>query len=342
MSYDNDLLLRTIKGETVERPPVWIMRQAGRILPEYRAVRASVDGFKALVTNPELAATVTVQPVDILDVDAAILFSDILVIPECMGLDYEMIPGKGPYFPKVIAQEGDIDNLIYGEEAALKLDYVFEGIDRTKEKLDGRVPLLGFSGAPWTLFCYMLEGEGSKTFFKAKSFLYKYPEASHRLLGMLTDTVIHYLKQKIKHGVDVVQVFDSWAGVLNKSLYNTFCIPYLQRIVEAIEEAPVIVFSKGAYFAMDEIVGLNSDVVGLDWTLQASEVRAKYPHVCLQGNMDPCVLYAAPEDIEKQVHATIAAFKSKHIFNLGHGVYPTTDKAHVAHMVKCVKSYRYT
>nr|HPK10920.1 uroporphyrinogen decarboxylase family protein [Saprospiraceae bacterium] len=213
MQVKNDLLLRTVKGEKVERPPVWLMRQAGRILPQYRAVRNSLNGFIALVKNPELVAEVTIQPVDELGVDAAILFSDILVIPEAMGLPYELVEKKGPYFPKVIQSKSDIEALT--TEVNPQLDYVFGGIDKTLEKLEGRVPLIGFSGAPFTLFCYMIEGSGSKTFSKAKRFLYQEPELSHQLLQKITTAIIQYTNEKVNRGVHLIQIFDSWAGVLD-------------------------------------------------------------------------------------------------------------------------------
>ncbi|MFM2395036.1 MAG: uroporphyrinogen decarboxylase, partial [Bacteroidota bacterium] len=209
----NDILMKVLKGEEVDRPPIWLMRQAGRILPQYRKVRESLPGFIDLVKNPELVAVVTAQPVDELDTDAAILFSDILVIPEAMGLPYEMVESKGPFFPRTIESKSDIENLQYGEDAAANLQYVYKGIDHTKDLLGNKVPLIGFSGAPFTLFCYMVEGKGSKTFSKAKKMLYTQPELSHLLLSKITDTIIAYLLMKVKHGVDAVQIFDSWAGV---------------------------------------------------------------------------------------------------------------------------------
>jgi len=222
--YANDIFLRAVKGEQTERPPVWLMRQAGRILPQYRAVRASLSGFIELVTTPDKVAEVTIQPVDELGVDAAIIFSDILVIPECMGLEYELIEKKGPFFPETIKSIEDIKKLDHGQSAAEKLEYVYNGLDITKKELNDRVPLIGFCGAPFTLFCYMIEGSGSKTFSKAKKMMYENPEAAHLLLEKLTETLIAYTKLKVKHGADVIQIFDSWAGVLNKEMYTKFCI----------------------------------------------------------------------------------------------------------------------
>jgi len=342
MQYENDILLRLLQGKEVERPPIWIMRQAGRILPEYREVRASLSGFKALVSNPDMASKVTIQPVDALGVDAAIIFSDILVIPEAMGLDYELIEKKGPFFHKTIENMEDVNALLEGSEAADNLSYVYEAVEMTVSKLKGRVPLIGFAGAPWTLMCYMIEGSGSKTFYKTKSFLHKHPELSHALLEKLTKTIIAYLKKKITHGLEVVQVFDSWAGVLDREMYQEFCIPYIKRIKEAITEVPVIIFCKGAWFSMDEIIGLQSDVVGLDWTLNPRDMRKKYgDDVIFQGNMDPTVLFASKDVITKKTKETIEAFGGKHIFNLGHGVYPQTPLENVKHFVKKVREYRY-
>jgi len=342
MSYENDLLLRTLRKEEVERPPVWIMRQAGRILPEYRKIRASLSGFKELVQTPEMASTVTVQPINALDVDAAIIFSDILVIPECMGLEYELIEKKGPFFPKTIKTQEDIDRLGSGKESAVKLQYVFDALQLTKKKLDNRVPLIGFSGAPWTLMCYMIEGQGSKTFFQSKAMLYKDPEMAHSLLAKLTDTIIAYLKLKVEAGADVLQIFDSWAGVLNKELYAEFCMPYLQKIRNAIHEVPLIFFSKGAYFSLEELAALGADALGCDWTLNIDEVRRHTgPDQVLQGNMDPCALYADKKVISAHIKDTVAKMGKRHIFNLGHGVYPTTPKENVQFMVSEIKSLRY-
>lgn len=341
-SYENDILLRVFRGDKVERPPVWLMRQAGRILPQYRAIRGSLSGFKELVQTPALAAEVTVQPVDELGVDAAILFSDILVIPEAMGLDYNLIEKVGPRFPKVIESLADVEALREGQEAAKQLSYVYDGIVETKRRLEGRVPLLGFSGAPWTLFAYMLEGQGSKTFSKAKRFLYQEPEASHMLLAKITESIIAYLNTKINAGVDAVQLFDSWAGVLNRSLYEEFCMPYLKQIVNRVQNAPFIMFPRGASFCTKMIVELNPDALGLDWTVPVEEIRQIVGNdIILQGNLDPCILYGEKNVIEKAVVKTIEHIGSKHVMNLGHGVYPDTPLENVKHFVKAVKNYRY-
>ncbi|MEJ6806649.1 MAG: uroporphyrinogen decarboxylase [Saprospiraceae bacterium] len=339
----NDLLLRTIAGEKVERPPVWLMRQAGRILPQYRAVRSSLSGFIELVTTPELVREVTIQPVDELGVDAAIIFSDILVIPECMGLEYEMVEKKGPYFPATIQSEADIDKLDSGASAAEKLNYVYQGLSLTKEALDGRVPLIGFAGAPWTLMCYMVEGSGSKTFSKPKRMLYKDPELAHKLLSKITDTTIAYLKQKVAHGADVIQIFDSWAGVLDEHTYKTFCIPYIRKMVEAINPlVPTIVFSKGAWFSLTDLQEMSPNVIGIDWNTDMTHVRQVLgPNQVVQGNLDPCVLYANHKEIETQAISLIKKVGGKHIVNLGHGVYPDTPLDGVKALVNAVKGFRY-
>lgn len=341
-NLDNDLLLRTIRKEKVERPPVWLMRQAGRILPQYRAIRSSLDGFISLVTNPKLAAEVTIQPVDELGVDAAIIFSDILVIPEAMGLPYEMISKRGPYFPKTIESMADIANLSSGHAAAERLGYVYEAIEETKKGLAGRVPLIGFAGAPWTLMSYMIEGQGSKTFSKAKAFLYQHPKESELLLDRLTETIIAFLKLKIKSGVNMVQIFDSWSGVLDKSLYQKYMIPRLRQIREAITEVPVVIFSKGAWFALEDIATIKPDVIGLDWNTEASVARALIGHdQVVQGNLDPCKLYASEEEVSQYAIKMIEQFGKHHIVNLGHGVYPDTPLKSVKAFVNTVKEYKY-
>ncbi len=340
---DNTILLDVLQGKPVERPPIWIMRQAGRILPEYRALRGSLSGFIELVTTPDLAAEVTIQPVDRLGVDAAIIFSDILVIPECMGLHYEMVEKQGPYFPETIKSEQDIIALDTGMSAASKLTYVFDAVQETKKRLENRVPLIGFSGAPWTLMCYMVEGKGSKTFSKAKSLLYKHPNLAHLLLEKITATVIEYLKLKVKAGVDVVQVFDSWAGVLDRTTYNEFSLPYIKQIINALkDDVPTIAFAKGAYFSLQDIIEIESNAVGLDWTMDVEGIREVFgPDRVLQGNLDPCVLYGSNESIAQRVLEQHELFGKNHIFNLGHGVYPDTPLDNVITFVNSVKDLRH-
>jgi len=342
MKIHNDLLLRVARGEKTERPPVWLMRQAGRILPQYRSLRASLSGFKELVETPHLAAEVTLQPVDELGVDAAIIFSDILVIPEAMGLPYEMIEKKGPNFPNTIKSSKDVSNLIQGENAADELGYVYQAVEKTVQELQGKIPLIGFAGAPWTIFSYMVEGSGSKTFSKAKKLLYAEPEIAHQLLSKITETTISYLKRKIAAGVSIVQVFDSWAGILSPAQYKTFAMPYLKKICMAINEVPVIVFARGAWFALEELNKLDCQVVGLDWNTPPEIARQKLGDKrVVQGNLDPCYLYASSKEIEEATKNMIHSFNGHHIVNLGHGVYPDTPLDNVKTFVNTVKGFRY-
>lgn len=342
MKLENDLFLRTIAGEKVERPPVWLMRQAGRILPQYRALRGSLSGFKELVSTPDLAAEVTIQPIDELGVDAAIIFSDILVIPEAMGLDYDMVEKRGPLFPETIETKADIEKLLTGEAAAAKIEYVFEALSATKKGLNGRVPLIGFSGAPWTLLAYMVEGSGSKTFSKAKKFLYQEPALAHLLLEKITDTIIAYLKGKIRHGADVLQIFDSWGGILSPAQFEEFSLKYIAKICDAIDEVPLTVFAKGAWFALDEISQLNCATIGLDWNTLPAVGRAKIGNnKVIQGNLDPCLLYSSPENIKSKTEQMLSDFGGKHIANLGHGVYPDTPLENVKTFVNTVKNFKY-
>lgn len=338
MELQNDLLLRAARGEKTERVPVWVMRQAGRILKEYREVRAKAGSFIALATTPEMAAEVTLQPVDILGTDAAIIFSDILVVPEAMGLPYEMVEAKGPYFPKTIQTQADIEALVI-DQMEDRLSYVYESMDLVKTALNGSVPLIGFAGAPFTIFCYMIEGQGSKTFSKAKKVLYSEPAFAHALLNKITEATISYLKFKVKHGADLLQIFDSWAGILSPAQYSAFSIPYLSRIADAFPEVPLTLFSKGAFFARKELGQLSCNVVGLDWNMDILESRALIPNKTLQGNMDPCVLYSSFAEIEKQAKEMVNTFgKERYIANLGHGVYPDTDPEKVKCFIEAVKS----
>ena len=332
----NDLILRAAKGEKTERTPVWLMRQAGRILPEYRAIRNSLSGFKELVETPVLAAEVTIQPIDILDVDAAIIFSDILVIPEAMGLSYEMVEKKGPHFPKTVESAKDIDALKVADPA--DLSYVYDAIKITKKELDNRVPLIGFAGAPWTIFSYMVEGGGSKTFSKARRLLYSDPEMAHKLLDMITNSTIGYLKKQIEAGANIVQVFDSWAGVLPADHYSEFSLKYISSICNAINEVPITVFAKGAWWALPEMSNLNCRTIGLDWNMDPSEAGKVLGNKTLQGNLDPCALYGSHENIRQETKKMLNAFGNHpHIANLGHGVYPNTDPQKVKYYIECVK-----
>ena len=339
MEIKNQLILQVANGDESERTPVWLMRQAGRILPEYRKVRASVSGFKELVKTPELACEVTLQPVEILGVDAAIIFSDILVIPEAMGLPYELIEKTGPVFNQTIETPRDISKLKIAD--AEDLQYVSEAIRLVKNEL--HVPLIGFAGAPWTILSYMIEGKGSKTFSKARQFLYCEPEAAHKLLSKITVSTINYLKMQIQSGANLVQIFDSWAGILSPEQYSIFGIPYLQKICEAITEAPKIVFAKGAHFALDDLSKLNCEVLGIDWNIQINKAKiAIGEDKVIQGNLDPAVLYADKETIIAKTTEMLDGFgPEKHIANLGHGVYPDTPLDGVKWFIETVKSHQY-
>ena len=341
MKLQNDLILRAARGEAIERYPVWLMRQAGRILPEYREVRASLSGFKELVETPERAAEVTIQPVDILGVDAAIIFSDILVVPEAMGLEYQMIEKSGPWFEKTIRSE---EGLKYAEtnfDIEDRLGYVLEAIRITNKELNGRVPLIGFAGAPWTIFCYMVEGRGSKTFSESRKLLYTNPTLAHELLSRITDVTIQYLKSQVKAGAHMLQVFDSWAGILGTEQYAEFGLKYLDKIVSAVNEVPITLFSKGAITSVNAVAKLNCNTVGLDWNMDLVKIREEIGETrTLQGNLDPCALYSSHKEVENLTNNMLNSFKSRrHIVNLGHGVYPDIDPEKVKTFIQTVKNY---
>lgn len=338
MELKNDLILRAARGEKTERTPVWLMRQAGRILPEYREVRAGLNGFKELVETPEKAAEVTIQPVDILEVDAAIIFSDILVIPEAMGLTYEMVEKRGPFFPKTVKTAQDIEDLhlVQGDE----LQYVYDAIKLTRQALNGRVPLIGFAGAPWTILAYMIEGSGSKTFSEARKYLYLQPDLANKLLEKITESTIAYLKRQVQAGADMLQIFDSWAGVLPPNHYETFSLHFIDKIVKAIPEVPITVFAKGAYFALSAMKEVPCRTIGLDWNMSVEKARQHFPDKTLQGNLDPCALYGCYEQVKAETKKMLDRFQGHaHIANLGHGVYPDTDKDKVRCFIDTVKEY---
>jgi len=338
---ENDLYLKAHRGEQIPRFPVWVMRQAGRILPEYRALRAKLKGFKELVETPHLAAEVTVQPIDRLDVDAAILFSDILVVPDAMGLKYEMVEQIGPFFTETIRSTQDLKKLDQGMDVKDRLSYVFETIRITQLELRNRVPLIGFAGAPWTIFCYMVEGKGSKTFSEAKKMIYSDPVLAHELLNRITEFTIAYMKEQQNSGVDALQLFDSWAGILGKEQYAEFAIPYVKKIAESFLNFPFTVFSKGAYASMPQLATLPCTALGLDWNMEFDDIRDLVGETkTLQGNLDPCLLYADKKTIEKETKKLLESFKSsRHIVNLGHGVYPDVDFEHVQVFINTVKNY---
>ncbi|MEN9699112.1 MAG: hypothetical protein RLZZ301_310 [Bacteroidota bacterium] len=337
----NDLFLRAHRGETIERYPVWLMRQAGRILPEYRAVRAKLSGFKELVETPEFATEVSIQPVDLLGVDAAIIFSDILVVPEAMGLPYQMIEQKGPWFEHTIRSAQDMARLDQHIDVNDRLWYVLEALKQTKAALNGRVPLIGFAGAPWTIFCYMVEGKGSKTFSESRKLLYTQPELAHQLLQQITDVTIAYLKAQVEAGADALQLFDSWAGILGDAQYATFATHYIRQICAAFPDTPLTVFSKGAIGSLPDLAQLPCTTLGLDWNMSVELARTLVQESkTLQGNLDPCVLYGSDATIEAETKKMLKSFKSqRHIVNLGHGVYPDVDPEKVKVFINTVKNY---
>jgi uroporphyrinogen decarboxylase len=336
----NDLLLKALRKEGVSRPPVWMMRQAGRYLPEYIAIKKKYDFFTRVQT-PELACEITLQPVDIIGVDAAIIFSDILVIPQAMGLEVLMEEGKGPLLPKPIKTATDVDSLNISVND--ELEYVFNALSLTKRELNNRVPLIGFAGAPFTLMCYMVDGKSSKAFEKAKAFCFTQPELANKLLQKITDATIQYLIGQVKAGADVVQVFDSWSGLLSSDDFDRFSSPYLLQIAEAVaQHAPVILFPKGSNYALRSLSKYEYVAgISLDWTILPGDARARTEHrVTLQGNFDPGKLLLPPDEIKKEVHKMIDAFGTRgYIANLGHGITPNIPVENAKAFVNAVKEY---
>lgn len=336
----NDLFLRACKKLPVNRTPIWIMRQAGRYLPEYRAIREKYD-FLTMCKTPEIAAEVTIQPIDILGVDAAILFSDILVIPEAMGMRLEMHEGKGPVFNNPIRTETDINNLIDFDPFD-KLKYVLDAISITKKELNNRVPLIGFSGSPWTLLCYMVEGKGSKDFAVVKKFIYTQPDLAKKILNKLSEVIAKYLSAKIEYGCNAVQIFDTWGGILSQQDFLDFDLAYIQKIVQTIRknDEPVIVFAKGVHHNIEKIADAGANVIGLDWTMNIGEIRNIVgDKVALQGNLDPTVLFSDEKKIRTEVKRILKSFGygSGHIFNLGHGILPNINPENAKTLVRIVK-----
>jgi len=336
----NDLFLKACKRLPVERTPVWIMRQAGRYLPDYRAVREKHD-FLTMCKTPELAAEVTIQPIDIIGVDAAIIFSDILVIPEAMGMHLKMYEGRGPVFPKPIRSSDDAAKL-RNIDPYDDLSYVMETIKLVKKELNGRVPVIGFSGSPWTLLTYMVEGHGSKSFSKVKKMVYNNPELAHQLLDKISDAVAAYLNAQIISGVDAIQIFDTWGGILTPRDFLIFSLKYVSKVISNIERngQPIIYFPKGVHYRTRTVGGCGADVIGLDWTMDISKTRDKIgKKVAIQGNLDPTVLYAEKNFIRREVRKVLENYGpgEGHIFNLGHGILPDIDPDNAKAMVEFVK-----
>lgn len=343
----NDRILKAARGEKPDKLPIWIMRQAGRYLPEFQEFRKQHSFFE-ICQAPDLACEVTLMPIRRYDLDAAIIFSDILVIPQALGLIVEMRPGVGPVLPEPLT----IDNIksLKKEGALSSLKYVGEAITLTRHKLEGKVPLFGFSGAPWTLMGYMIEGGGSKTMSKTKKWLYQYPELSQELLQLLTDVIIDYLVMQIEAGAQIVQVFESSAEYLNQYLFKKFCLPYLKQIAEGIktkvktlkiEQVPLVLFAKGAHFCLEEQTSIGYDVIGIDWTVTPNIAKLlKSKNVTVQGNLDPCALYAPKNELENLVTEMLGQFGTdRYIVNLGHGIYPDAPTESVKTFIDAVHNF---
>ncbi|WP_116895127.1 uroporphyrinogen decarboxylase [Pseudomonas syringae] len=340
----NDRFLRALLKQPVDVTPVWMMRQAGRYLPEYRASRASAGDFMSLCKNPQFACEVTMQPLDRYPLDAAILFSDILTIPDAMGQGLYFETGEGPRFRKTVSTLADIEALPI-PDAQQDLGYVMDAVSTIRRELNGRVPLIGFAGSPWTLATYMVEGGSSKDFRKSKAMLYDNPQAMHLLLDKLAQSVTSYLNGQILAGAQAVQIFDSWGGSLSSAAYQEFSLAYMRKIVNGLirendgRKVPVIVFTKGGGLWLESIADIGADTLGLDWTCDIGEARQRVgSKVSLQGNMDPTVLYARPEAIRQEVARILASYGSGsgHVFNLGHGITPEVDPANAGAFINAV------
>ena len=348
----NDRLLRALRRQPVDRTPVWLMRQAGRYLPEYRATRAAAGSFLAMAKNPELACEVTLQPLRRFPLDAAILFSDILTVPDAMGLGLYFVEGEGPKFERPVRNEEDVARLAV-PDMETELRYVMDAIRVIRRELGGSVPLIGFSGSPWTLACYMVEGGGSDNYSKIKAMAFNHPGLLHRLLNVVTDAVIAYLSAQRAAGAQALQVFDTWGGVLSPAMYREFSLPYLQRIAreldrgEGAQRTPLILFGKGTAAYLEDLAASGAEGVGVDWLVDLGEAaRRTGGRVALQGNLDPATLYGSPDAIRAQVRRALDAYRDGnggsregHVFNLGHGMSPDMDPAHVAVLVDEVHAY---
>ena len=348
----NDRLLRALRRQPVDRTPVWLMRQAGRYLPEYRASRAAAGSFLAMAKTPELACEVTLQPLRRFPLDAAILFSDILTVPDAMGLGLYFIEGEGPKFQRPIREEADVARLAVPDmETGLR--YVMDAIRVIRRELGGKVPLIGFSGSPWTLACYMVEGGGSDNYSKIKAMAFNRPELLHRLLGVVTDAVIAYLAAQRAAGAQALQVFDTWGGVLSPTLYREFSLPYLERIARELprgeggQRTPLILFGKGNAPHLEALAATGTDAVGVDWLVGMDEAARRIGgKVALQGNLDPATLYGSPQAIAREAARVLDDYaagnggsREGHVFNLGHGMSPDMDPEHVAALVEAVHAH---
>ncbi|NDI85211.1 uroporphyrinogen decarboxylase [Undibacterium crateris] len=345
----NDTFLKALLRQETEYTPLWLMRQAGRYLPEYRATRKGAGSFMGLAKNPDFATEVTLQPIDRYPLDAAILFSDILTVPDAMGLGLYFEEGEGPKFERRLADEKDVLALRVPEAGSLQ--YVFDAVTQIRHALNGRVPLIGFSGSPWTLACYMVEGQGSREFHTVKKMMYQRPDLMHHILKTNADAVASYLNAQIDAGAQAVMIFDSWGGALADAEYHAFSLKYMQDIIQQLQKEkngqriPAIVFTKGGGLWLEQIAAIGADAVGLDWTVNLGQARARVGHqVALQGNLDPAVLFAEPEQIKAQVIATLDAYGKPaagqgHVFNLGHGISQFTPPEAVSVLVEAVHSY---
>ena len=340
----NDTFLRALLREPVDYTPVWMMRQAGRYLPEYRETRARAGSFMDLCRNPELACEVTIQPLERFPLDAAILFSDILTIPDAMGLGLSFAEGEGPQFARPLRSAAAIEAIAVPDPED-ELRYVMDAVALIRKELDGRVPLIGFSGAPWTLATYMIEGGSAKNFAHSKALMFDQPNLMHKLLGKVADSVTGYLNAQIARGAQAVMIFDTWGGVLTPSDFREFALRYMERIVEGLtreadgRRVPVVLFAKGAGQWLDRMAETGCDGLGVDWTMDLADARTLVrDKVALQGNLDPCTLYASPERIEREVGRVLASYGrgTGHVFNLGHGIHPDINPDHAAAMVAAV------
>ena len=346
----NDLYLRALRGEKVERTPIWVMRQAGRYLPEYRATRKQAGDFLTLCKTPELACEVTLQPIDKFGLDAAILFSDILTIPDAMGLELVLEEGIGPVFNKPVRSTADINRLGV-PDAEQDLGYVMEAVRVIRTALDGRVPLIGFTGSPWTLASYMVEGRGSKEFRRIKGLMFENSQSMHKLLQIVTDSAIDYLRAQIAAGAQSLMVFDTWGGMLSTDNYRSFSLDYMQQIVSALKsdeisrDTPIVLFTKGGGQWLEMMADTGCDGLGLDWTVDLAQAKQRVgDRVVLQGNMDPVVMNTGSEQVVEQAHRVLAAYgvhtddDKGHIFNLGHGIQPFAKPENMRALVDTVKS----